>query len=1062
MTVECCDRCYLPFVLTEDVRGPHCPECRAYEDNRVNTCNKCYLPFIGYSWDLRCDACKEAVARPIVVCPDCFIPFEDNNHRGHCQVCYEPIRLCAGCDVKFEPWEDRMVCEQCLEDQGAGFECCEVCALRSNHYHPLVRRSAKENPAVGKMRDPLPVPQELVTFYLVSRNTVLLADEEPLLPEQQTPELLARATQVAMNVSGVNPNTLAAYPLMLTKLEHLLCRKMRVVDHAYMHDLVDCLQQARIQKAAQKHTLSDFVDNLLASGKLDDTQLAQRILNLVREIEDCAICFTNRSDTFFQCGHRVCGTCAAVLTKCPFCRTSIVTKLAEMKKKARELAPEGGRCAPSTKPRLPKLCVVPIEKTTELIRSRLAGLMKRTGTLDSATTTELDVLCHHCGAEVVAATRGAIHAKKLRSEELTCYLGGRLFWHLVLGRKHAHRDWSADEKDVAALVKPLLHTPSRLIRFLSAMAIDQPVKDQKVKGFKFSRAMRRWVANVINTFPDPAAAEAEVTQRRGFWAWLFTVLHIGERQFAGLATARHLCDVVRRKARPVPPPAAELNRLYAARDPALLDFLAARPGLAFRNARCTMARLAGLGEVPLLEWLRRVLPAMKPAQLMELLHIFRSVPQLAKRPAVYRGKTGQLFWPPPPDNINQAAKDAKKAKAKCCCDSDAAALLSPALLERATALILEALAATRLRCGCLVVNRTFDAAGGAPLERLRLLRGRPPRVPDWVPVSAATGDVYTLQRNRQVVLFIHWLNGPKQRVDLDLSVICVGEDDKMIGKVDFTNLEQFGIRHSGDLTNAPPPSGASEYITFAPEAVDPAVRKLYVLVFSYSGIDFDDMGEAFVGIGYRDEAKKGLGPNGSHVVAGCELHGAARMNFTSTFDFATGQLAFLATNINRRGETLSSWSVGGCSSQLRTVSRRFDRWLESRSPPTFGETANALILCTNRVHLLLPPPPNSVQSFVVARFCKRDGETPAHFQARVLAGADTDNDDPAVIAEPGEQAKDKEQEKKGPRIFYFGDAGWLTEEAVRDWPRGSVVVAKSDPRCGASITFTSDPYSLFI
>lgn len=62
------------------------------------------------------------------------------------------------------------------------------------------------------------------------------------------------------------------------------------------------------------------------------------------------------------------------------------------------------------------------------------------------------------------------------------------------------------------------------------------------------------------------------------------------------------------------------------------------------------------------------------------------------------------------------------------------------------------------------------------------------------------------------------------------------------------------------------------------------ISTLYILCFSFNSVNFDDMGEAFVGIGAIRKGEKGRGPGNCTVLGGSELHGKAKMNFTSLFD----------------------------------------------------------------------------------------------------------------------------------------------------------------------------------
>lgn len=41
----------------------------------------------------------------------------------------------------------------------------------------------------------------------------------------------------------------------------------------------------------------------------------------------CPICFTNKRDMAFQCGHQTCASCGRTLSQCPLCRTKISTRI---------------------------------------------------------------------------------------------------------------------------------------------------------------------------------------------------------------------------------------------------------------------------------------------------------------------------------------------------------------------------------------------------------------------------------------------------------------------------------------------------------------------------------------------------------------------------------------------------------------------------------------------------------------------------------------------------------------------------------------------------------------
>ncbi|MFJ9418575.1 MXAN_6230/SCO0854 family RING domain-containing protein [Streptomyces sp. NPDC101227] len=99
-------------------------------------------------------------------------------------------------------------------------------------------------------------------------------------------------------------------------------------------------------------------------------------------------------------------------------------------------------------------------------------------------------------------------------------------------------------------------------------------------------------------------------------------------------------------------------------------------------------------------------------------------------------------------------------------------------------------------------------------------------------------------------LFLHWMQPPGTRVDLDLSVAFFDADWQLTDLCDYTALraESAGAVHSGDLTSAPGPHGATEYVDLdltAPSAG--RARYAVVIVFSYNDIPFDDLPDAFAG-----------------------------------------------------------------------------------------------------------------------------------------------------------------------------------------------------------------------
>ncbi|WP_405661753.1 MXAN_6230/SCO0854 family RING domain-containing protein [Streptomyces sp. RK9] len=110
----------------------------------------------------------------------------------------------------------------------------------------------------------------------------------------------------------------------------------------------------------------------------------------------------------------------------------------------------------------------------------------------------------------------------------------------------------------------------------------------------------------------------------------------------------------------------------------------------------------------------------------------------------------------------------------------------------------------------------------------------------------------------RVRLFLHWQQPKGVRVDLDLSVAMFDDAWRFVGLCDYTQLEYAGgaAVHSGDLTSAPAPHGATEYLDLdLPRLTKAGVRFVVPAVLSYNNVPFDELPDAFAGFMAVDPAR---------------------------------------------------------------------------------------------------------------------------------------------------------------------------------------------------------------
>lgn len=132
-------------------------------------------------------------------------------------------------------------------------------------------------------------------------------------------------------------------------------------------------------------------------------------------------------------------------------------------------------------------------------------------------------------------------------------------------------------------------------------------------------------------------------------------------------------------------------------------------------------------------------------------------------------------------------------------------------------------------------------------------------------VAVPRGSSLPMPADSETVrLFLHWLQPKGVRVDLDLSVALYDDLWRFVGLCDYTHLTYAGgaARHSGDLTSAPAPHGATEYLDLdLPRLAHTGVRFVVPAVLSYNNVPFDELPDAFAGfMGVTDNGRAAYDP----------------------------------------------------------------------------------------------------------------------------------------------------------------------------------------------------------
>ncbi|MCP4218519.1 MAG: hypothetical protein GY765_28045 [bacterium] len=182
-------------------------------------------------------------------------------------------------------------------------------------------------------------------------------------------------------------------------------------------------------------------------------------------------------------------------------------------------------------------------------------------------------------------------------------------------------------------------------------------------------------------------------------------------------------------------------------------------------------------------------------------------------------------------------------------------------------------------------------------------------------VSVSRGSTAVIPEGKTIRLFLHWLEAPHRRADLDLSAAFYDEQWQFKGNCDYTFLKyaEGAAVHSGDLTDAPPPDGASEFMDLRLDELEKAgVHYIVTIVFSDNDVPFDELPEAFAGFMVCGENQENSF-NAAAVEQRFDLQGNAKILIPLLIDVPKRQMRWVDVNMPSH---LMYHSVGGYRGRL--------------------------------------------------------------------------------------------------------------------------------------------------
>ncbi len=244
------------------------------------------------------------------------------------------------------------------------------------------------------------------------------------------------------------------------------------------------------------------------------------------------------------------------------------------------------------------------------------------------------------------------------------------------------------------------------------------------------------------------------------------------------------------------------------------------------------------------------------------------------------------------------------------------------------------------------------------------------------------GSEIAVPSGQTLRLFLHWEQPVSTRVDLDLSVALYDASWQHVATCDFRNLV-VGDRaavHSGDLTDAPAPLGATELVDLHLERLAMmGARHLVMAVFAYNNVPFEQLTHGFAGLMQAPAEGQHFDPRA--VAQRFDLRGRSVITVPLTIDLAERRLRWLDVHIKEHG---ALHEAGGYRVALAHIGRDFADLLGTQARPTLWDLACIHAAARGNVIYIR----ERDGSFTTYR--RRDTESKVMRLARLMSGATDD------------------------------------------------------------------------
>lgn len=175
--------------------------------------------------------------------------------------------------------------------------------------------------------------------------------------------------------------------------------------------------------------------------------------------------------------------------------------------------------------------------------------------------------------------------------------------------------------------------------------------------------------------------------------------------------------------------------------------------------------------------------------------------------------------------------------------------------------------------------------------------------------NLARGTKFSVEKKDYLYCFVHWVQ-KNVRTDLDSSYLAFDKNWNT-ETISFRDQANSYIAHSGDITNAPAPNGATEYGKISLKKIPSKIKYIAPIINVFTGDVFSDNTEVKVGFFGSDKDEFTLTRKHNTF----ELNQPAQANIPFILDVENNEILLLDINVRER----MSWTCDGYAQTIKNV-----------------------------------------------------------------------------------------------------------------------------------------------